>query len=134
MLLVGLQSHSSMHPCYLCNGYRVNKNGRKTTSKDGSFVVGQLRTVNTIKESNGKWRADTQHMSEKDAKSELKNYDSCQNIPIDIHHQLDVPLLFLCPPDPLHGIRYFCSIIGGHKLILKMFTFFELNLKIKSYV
>ena len=49
--LVGLQMHASLRPCYGCNGYRVDKNGRKTTNKHGFFIVGQLRTINIVVES-----------------------------------------------------------------------------------
>ena len=105
MFLVGLQMHASLRPCYGCNGYRVDKNGRKTTNKHGFFIVGQLRTINTVVESNVQWRNNTKNMLEKDARAQLQYYDSCQNIPIDVHHNLDVPLLLICPPDPLHCIR-----------------------------
>ena len=96
-----------MHPCYGCTGYRVNKNGQKTTSKDGRFVVGELRTINKIIRDYEEWKSDTQDMSAKDARNELRNYNSVQEKPIDIICDVDVPLLLLSPPDPLHCIRYF---------------------------
>ena len=38
-------------------------------------------------------------MSAKDARNELRNYNSVQEKPIDIICDVDVPLLLLSPPD-----------------------------------
>ena len=97
-----------MHPCYLCTGYRVDQKGRKTASKDGCFYAGQLRTIKNLRDDNERWKRATRLMSTKSARSELMKFNSVEFQPLDIFSSmLDVPLMYISPPDPLHCIRYF---------------------------
>ena len=52
-LFLGLQSHSSHHPCPYCTAARYNKNGKKTVT--GDWGEGEKRTPDSIRLDNTYW-------------------------------------------------------------------------------
>ena len=86
-----------MHPCPYCDGYKVDKQGRKTNQK-GTFVKGQKRTGKSLLENFESYR--TQGGSNR---KNLQNYNSVEFPPLYIREgQEDMDVINLYPPPELH--------------------------------
>ena len=118
--IAGIQSHGCMHPCYLCDGYRVDMVTGMKTSKGGFFVKGELRSpIKNSADHNG-WSVATSGLTTKAARLELRHHNSVHALPILLNGNVDVPYLVTHPPDPLHCIR-FLSLTFQSKMIILPF-------------
>ena len=91
-ICIGISSHSSRHPCPYGECYR---------DKTGSWVKGQDRTVNNIKEHQIRWTKSS--MNKILNRANLKNYMNCENDPL-LGGDKDKPIINYIPPPPLHTI------------------------------
>ena len=96
-IMVGIQSTSSMHPCPYCDGYKVDKTGKKTNQK-GTFVKGSKRTGRTLQTDFESYNS----LGRSDRK-QLMNFNSVEFPPLYIHEgQEDMDVIQLYPPPVLH--------------------------------
>ena len=91
-ICIGIGTHSSRHPCPYGECYR---------DRTGSWVKGQDRTVNNIREHQIKWTKSSVNKILNRAK--LKNYMNCENDPL-LGGDKDKPIINMIPPPPLHTI------------------------------
>ena len=95
--MVGIQSTSSMHPCPYCDGFKVDKKGKKTNQK-GTFVQGEKRTGKTL-------QTDFESFSSRGQsdRKQLMNFNSVEFPPLYIREgQEDMDVIQLYPPPVLH--------------------------------
>lgn len=85
MILLGLQSNSSTHPCPWCEAKNINLN-----------QSGDLRSISSITAHYNNWAAQTGS-----DKSKAKYFANCVNVPL-ITGDYDEPILNFIPPPELH--------------------------------
>ena len=87
-LVLGIQSHSSCHSCYICNS-------RNPFEKGKDWPKGEERTLGKIRENVRAWR----NAGSKPSKS--KDFDNCTNFPL-FNDADSVRTIDLIPPCELH--------------------------------
>ena len=100
-IVLGIQSHSSTHSCYICNSANPFKPGVDWEKVDGEKV--KLRTLGSIRENVTAWRN-----AGADLKS-AKNYNNCTEMPLfeekdddGKYLDSDVLTMHIIPPGELH--------------------------------
>ena len=104
-LLMGIGPHTSLCPCIYCEASKVDDNtGRRTTDKALYWSEDRRRTMRIIIELRkrflAKWGARANTPA---AKAAIKKFFSVVSFPIDLPEaMLDMLVLLIIPPDPLH--------------------------------
>jgi hypothetical protein len=109
VILCGISGTSSMHSCPYCEGYKVNKQGKKTNQK-GEWLCGNtLRTMGSLMKHFKKWDKDTVDWSRTKARKELQHYFNVEFPPVFFLNPEDEDKLVIdvLPPPYLH-----CVLLG----------------------
>ena len=96
-ILLGLQSHTSTHSCYICDAANPFKTGVDWGEVDGEKV--KLRTLGSIRENHTAWKNAGAVLSK------AKDYKNCVNMPMfkdEDNDDSDVLTMHILPPDELH--------------------------------
>ena len=89
-LILGIQSHSSSHSCYICNSRNPFKKGK-------DWPKGWTeRTLGRIRDKVKAWRNAGSNPDK------AKNFENCTNFPLFINEDDDVRTIDLVPPCELH--------------------------------
>ena len=121
-ILFAIGAHSSMCPCYICEGHKIDDDTglRVTNKRVREWLVGIPRTPNQINKRHeahtNKWSG--KKRSKTREKADIKNHGSvigrCIPLPEAMMNMLT---LFILPPDPLH------LFLGmGNDLVESLFT------------
>ena len=120
-LFLGVQQHSSHHPCPYCTAARYDKKGRKSVK--GDWGDGAVWTPESIRQDNALWLRKGRRATKKregirgggGVKKKLAQFNSCQDVPIKLQARQDtMVVLLVCPPDPLH-----CVLLGPVNNVFK---------------
>ena len=101
LILLGLQSASSIHNCPYCTGYKVNKDGNKNKRK-GNWAKGTPRNLKNLEEIFFQWSTETNS-----DRALLKKYFNSEYPPVRImtdqlSSELEVELIY--PIRELHVV------------------------------
>ena len=107
-LLMGIGPHTSLCPCLYCEAFKIHdETGQRTCDKALHWSEGRRRTIRIIRELRQrfleKWRGRKGGIDSARAKADIKNFFSVVNFPIELPEaMLDMLVLLVIPPDPLH--------------------------------
>ena len=108
-----------MCPCLYCTGYRLDKNGVKTHQRAHSWFLGILRTpgfqTERARAHEAKWAGKSKRL----AKLDRQNFSSVVYEPVTLPRGMDdIPILLICPPDPLHYVKLGKNIFNTHNFLI----------------
>ena len=91
-IMVGIQTHSSRHPCPYGECWRHD---------DGTWRKGQDRTIRNIRENRNKWMKRSRN--KQGNRINLKDHINCEKDPL-MNGDQDEPIIKTVPPPPLHTL------------------------------
>ena len=108
-LIMGIGPHTSLCPCIYCEAHKIHdKTGKPTTDKAKYWSENaRRRTLRIIRDLRkhflAKWGGRQGGISSARAKADIKKFFSVVGFPIELPEAwLDMLVLVLVPPDPLH--------------------------------
>ena len=117
--LTGQQGHGSKHPCFVCDGYRVDQHGRNPAGDEGRWIPGFFRSLFTaFRDYNG-------FLANGYILRNAMHFNNHVREPIRLHVDENRPFHEYIKIDPLHIVKLGCENDVFTKLgNLDVFTFY----------
>lgn len=103
----GIQQHTSVHPCFVCSGSKVDEIGEPTGDHRARWRTGDKRTLESNLLQHQRWLDDTasNNWSPTEARKNLSMYYNCHLPPFTMNKDRQKPIFWFCPFDPLHTVK-----------------------------
>ena len=101
--LTGQQGHGSKHPCFVCDGYRVDQHGRNPAGDEGRWIPGYFRSLFTaFRDYNG-------FLANGYILRNAMHFNNHVREPIRLHVDENRPFHEYIKIDPLHIVKLGCE-------------------------